>query len=41
MPDGYHALFPLTTNDEPPIDLYNDDHPLYEETLHHTPATVA
>jgi hypothetical protein len=34
MPDGYHAIFPITTNEEPPIDLYEDSYPLYEETLH-------
>ena len=34
MPDGYHAIFPITTDEEPPIDLYEDSYPLYEETFH-------
>ena len=38
MPDGYHAIFPITTNEEPPTDLYEDPYPLYEETLQDTPA---
>ena len=38
MPDGYHAIFPITTNEEPPTDLYEDPYPPYEETIQDTPA---
>ena len=31
-------LVPIITKEEPPIGLYEDSYPPYEETLHDTPA---
>ena len=41
MPDGYHALFPLTTNEEPPIHLYDDSPRCTKRPSMTPPATVA